>query len=118
MPSRHNAVRLQLHTLPYDFANVMRTLALPKEVEHWSLTTLREKLAKIGARIVRHLRSGARCRPRSALGRASGLTVARGKSRFVLPSEPIWGMPDASARADPSLLTSTPWCDAARYRDR
>ena len=27
----------------------MRTLALPKEVEHWSLTTLREKLVKIGA---------------------------------------------------------------------
>jgi hypothetical protein len=26
----------------------MRTLALPKEVEHWSLTTLREKLVKIG----------------------------------------------------------------------
>jgi len=26
----------------------MRTLALPKEVEYWSLTTLREKLAKIG----------------------------------------------------------------------
>ncbi len=32
----------------------MRTLALPKEVEHWSLTTLREKLIKIGAKIVRH----------------------------------------------------------------
>ncbi len=30
------------------------TLALPKEVEHWSLTTLREKLIKIGAKIVRH----------------------------------------------------------------
>jgi hypothetical protein len=29
-------------------------LALPEEVEHWSLTTLREKLVKIGARIVRH----------------------------------------------------------------
>jgi len=27
----------------------MRTLALPKEIEHWSLTTLREKLVKIGA---------------------------------------------------------------------
>ena len=26
----------------------MRTLALPKEVEHWSLSTLREKLVKIG----------------------------------------------------------------------
>ena len=32
----------------------MRTLALPKEVKHWSLTTLREKLVKIGAKVVRH----------------------------------------------------------------
>ncbi len=32
----------------------MRTLALPKEAEHWSLTTLREKLVKIGAKVVRH----------------------------------------------------------------
>jgi hypothetical protein len=32
----------------------MRTLALPKEVEHWSLTTLREKLVKIDAKVVRH----------------------------------------------------------------
>ncbi len=31
-----------------------RTLALPQEVEHWSLTTLRETLAKIGAKVVRH----------------------------------------------------------------
>ncbi len=32
----------------------MRTLALPEEVEHWSLTTLREKLVKIGAKVVSH----------------------------------------------------------------
>ena len=32
----------------------MRTLALPAEVEHWSLTTLRETLVKIGAKVVRH----------------------------------------------------------------
>ena len=32
----------------------MRTLALPKEVEHWSLTTIREKLVKIGAKVVAH----------------------------------------------------------------
>ena len=51
---RNNAVRLQLHALAYNLANFMRTLALPEEVEHWSLTTLREKLVKIGARIVRH----------------------------------------------------------------
>jgi hypothetical protein len=36
------------------YTNFMRTLALPQEVEHWSLTTLREKLVKVGARIVRH----------------------------------------------------------------
>jgi hypothetical protein len=27
-------------------------LALPKELEHWSLTTIREKLVKIGAKVV------------------------------------------------------------------
>ena len=32
----------------------MRMLALPKEIEHWSLTTLREKLVKIGAKVVSH----------------------------------------------------------------
>ncbi len=32
----------------------MRTLALPKEVEHWSPTILRRKLVKIGAKIVSH----------------------------------------------------------------
>ena len=31
-----------------------RTLALPKEVAHWLLTTLREKLVKIGAKVVSH----------------------------------------------------------------
>ena len=30
---------------------------LPEEVEHWSLTTLREKPVKIGAKAVRHARS-------------------------------------------------------------
>ncbi len=33
------------------------TLALPEAVKHWSLTTLRDRLVKIGARIVRHGRS-------------------------------------------------------------
>ncbi len=51
---RHNAVRLQLHALAYNLANFLRSLVLPREVQQWSLTTLREKLVKIGARIVRH----------------------------------------------------------------
>ena len=32
----------------------MRIPALPDTVEQWSLTTLRENLVKIGAKIVRH----------------------------------------------------------------
>jgi hypothetical protein len=51
---RNNEVRLQLHALAYNLANFMRTLALPKAVEHWSLTSLREKLVKIGAKVVAH----------------------------------------------------------------
>ena len=51
---RHNAVRLQLFALAYNLANFLRSLALPNEVAQWSLTTLREKLVKVGARIVRH----------------------------------------------------------------
>ena len=49
-----NAVRLQLHALAYNLGNFMRTLAMPKTVERWSMTSLREKLIKIGAKVVSH----------------------------------------------------------------
>jgi hypothetical protein len=52
-----NAVRLQLHALAYNLGNFLRTLALPDAVKQWSMTTLRERLVKIGARIVHHGRS-------------------------------------------------------------
>jgi hypothetical protein len=32
----------------------MRTLAMPKTAEPWSATSLREKLIKIGAKVVSH----------------------------------------------------------------
>src|SRR5687767_6059144 len=51
-----NAVRLQLHALAYNIANFFRTLVLPDEVERWSLTTLREKVVKIGAKVITHAR--------------------------------------------------------------
>ena len=54
MRFRNNEVRLQLHALAYNLANFMRTLALPEAVKHWSLTSLRQKLVKIGARIIGH----------------------------------------------------------------
>jgi hypothetical protein len=51
-----NAVRLQLHALAYNLANFFRTLVLPDEVERWSLTSLREKVVKIGAKVITHAR--------------------------------------------------------------
>jgi hypothetical protein len=51
-----NAVRLQLHALAYNLANFLRMLATPNEIETWSLTSLRERLIKTGARLVRHAR--------------------------------------------------------------
>jgi len=51
-----NAVRLQLHALTYNLANFLRTLALPDEMERWSLTSLREKVVKIGATVIAHAR--------------------------------------------------------------
>jgi len=49
-----NTVRLQLHALSYNLGNFMRTLALAKTAETWSLTSLRERLIKIGAKVVSH----------------------------------------------------------------
>jgi hypothetical protein len=51
-----NRVRLQLFALAYNLGNFLRRLALPKKVRDWSLRTLKEKLIKIGAKVVRHSR--------------------------------------------------------------
>jgi hypothetical protein len=49
-----NAVRLQLHALVYNLGNFMRTLTMPAAREPWSLTSLREKLIKSGAKVLSH----------------------------------------------------------------
>ena len=51
---RDNEVRLQLFSLAYNAGNFLRTLALPRKVSQWTLTTIREKVIKIGAKVVRH----------------------------------------------------------------
>lgn len=51
-----NQVRLQLFALAYNLGNFLRRLALPKKVKDWSLRTLKERLIKIGAKVVRHSR--------------------------------------------------------------
>ena len=42
--------------LSYNLSNFMRTLAMPKAVEPSSLTSPREKLIKLGAKVVSHSR--------------------------------------------------------------
>jgi len=51
-----NQVRLQLFALAYNLGNFLRRLALPKSVKQWSLKTLRDKLVKIGAKVISHSR--------------------------------------------------------------
>jgi hypothetical protein len=43
-----------LFALAYNLANFLRQLVLPKPIKSWTLTTLREKLIKIGAKVVAH----------------------------------------------------------------
>lgn len=51
---KDNETRLQLFALAYNLGNFLRQLVLPKSVKHWTLSTLREKLIKIGAKVVSH----------------------------------------------------------------
>jgi Transposase DDE domain group 1 len=47
-------VRLQRHALAYNLGNFLRTLATPEPIKDWSMTTMREKLIKVGAKVVGH----------------------------------------------------------------
>jgi hypothetical protein len=51
---RRHAVRLQLHALAYNLGKFLGTLATPEPVKEWSLTSLKEKPIKIGAKVVSH----------------------------------------------------------------
>ena len=42
--------------LAYNMAHFLRTQALPVETELWLLTTLREKVVKVGTRVIAHAR--------------------------------------------------------------
>jgi hypothetical protein len=51
---KDNAARLQMFALAYNLANFLRQLALPQAIQGWTMTTLRERLVKIGAKVVSH----------------------------------------------------------------
>lgn len=52
-----NQARLQLFALACNQVNFLRQLALPRSVRTWTLTTLREKRIKLGARVAAHAES-------------------------------------------------------------
>lgn len=51
-----NEVRLHIHALAYNLANFLRTLTTPEGIDTGSLTSVRERVVKTGARLVRHAR--------------------------------------------------------------
>src|SRR5271155_2181798 len=80
-----NAVRLQLHALAYNLGNFLRTLATPEPIKDWTLTSLKKKLIKIGAKVVSHgryivFRMAEVAIPRQCSRRFCGLLRSCGRS--------------------------------------
>ena len=53
---RANEVRLLLSVIAHNLGNLLRRLALPLAIQSWSLTSLQQRLFKIGGCLVRHAR--------------------------------------------------------------
>ena len=53
---RSNEVRLWLSVIAYNLGNLWRRLVLPRRIDHWSLSSLQQRLVKTGGRLVKHAR--------------------------------------------------------------
>jgi hypothetical protein len=42
--------------IAYNLGNLWRRLVLPRRIDHWSLTSLQQRLVKTGGRLVKHAR--------------------------------------------------------------
>ena len=73
--------------LAYNLGKFLRQAVLPRAVRHWTLTTLWEKLIKIGAKVVRH--------SRKVVFRMVEVAVPRELFRAIL--EGIWRLRLATA---------------------
>ena len=80
-----NQVRLQLFALAYNLGNFLRRVALPRSVSHWSMTTLRDKLIKIGAKVVSSARYITFQMAEVAIPRKLFLTILRRIRRLLSP---------------------------------
>jgi len=53
---RSNELRLWLSVIAYNLGNLWRRLGLPRRIDHWSLTSLQQRLVKTGGRLIKHAR--------------------------------------------------------------
>jgi hypothetical protein len=81
-----NQVRLQLFVLAYNLGNFLRQAVLPQAVRHWTLTTWREKLIKIGVKVVRHSRQVIRQMAEVAVSRELSRAILEGIGWLRLPT--------------------------------
>jgi Transposase DDE domain group 1 len=88
---KDNQARLQLFALAYNLGNFLRRLALPKPIRHWSLTTLREKLVKIGAKVTRHAKYVTFQLAEVAVTRNLFATILQRIARLALPPPVVAG---------------------------
>ena len=77
--------------LAYNLGSFLRTLAIPEAIAEWSLTTLREKLIKIGAKVVSH--------GRYVAFQMAGIAIPRSLFADILRSIADLRSPPASALA-------------------
>jgi hypothetical protein len=80
-------MRLQLFVLAYNLGNFLRQAVLPRAVRHWTLTKLREKLIKIGAKVVRHARQVVFQMAEVAVPRELFRAILQTIDRLRLPAE-------------------------------
>ncbi|UCC30817.1 MAG: transposase [Phycisphaerales bacterium] len=82
---RGNEAQLRPFALAYKLGNFLRRLAVPQCVKHWSLTTLREKLIYIGARVVRNAEHVTFQMPEVAVPRELFVAILEWIRRFGVP---------------------------------
>ena len=77
--------------LARNLANFLRRLALPDDVKHRSLTTLREKLVKIGAKVTRHAKYVTFQLAKVAVTRKLFIAILHRIERLALPPPVVDG---------------------------